>query len=60
VETLQSITGWATTLYGTAIAWGFKLQSFVAKSTTAAEIFAASTATDEAVYCQKLLRHLGP
>jgi hypothetical protein len=45
-------------LYGAAIAWGSQLQPVVAKSTTAAEIIAASTTTDEAVYCQKLLRDL--
>jgi hypothetical protein len=46
-------------LYGIAIAWGSKLRSVVANSTTVAEIIAASTATHEAVYCQKLLRDIG-
>jgi hypothetical protein len=30
VETRRSTTGWVTLLYGTAIAWGSKLQSVVA------------------------------
>jgi hypothetical protein len=39
-------------------AWGSKLQPVVAKGTTAAEIIAASTATDKAVYFSKLQRDL--
>jgi hypothetical protein len=58
METRQSKTGWVIMLYWTAIAWESRLQLVVAKSTTAAEIIAASTATDEAVHCQKLLRDL--
>jgi hypothetical protein len=45
-------------LYGIAIVGGSKRQSVVTKRTTAAEIIAASTAMDEAVYCQKLLKDL--
>jgi hypothetical protein len=59
VETRRSTTVWVKMLHGTAAAWGSKLQSVVAKCTTAAKIIAASTAPDEAVYCQKLLRDRG-
>jgi hypothetical protein len=59
VEKRGCTTGWVVMLYETGIAWGSKLQPVVADSTTAAEIIAASTAADEAVYCQKLLRDLG-
>jgi hypothetical protein len=67
--TRRSATEWMVMLYGTAIAWGSKLQS-VAKSTTAAEIIAVSAATDQwqpitassrrgSLHYQKLLRKFG-
>jgi hypothetical protein len=57
VKTRRSTTGWVLVLlHRAAIAWGSKLQPVVAKCTAVAKTIAAPTATDEAVYCQMLLR----
>jgi len=59
VDTQRSATGAVFLLNGGAIAWTSKMQKTVATSTTEAEYVAASVASKEAVWLQRLLGELG-
>ena len=55
----KSITGWVTTIGGTALSWKSQTQSTVAQSTAEAEYIAACSVSKECVYLKHLLSELG-
>ena len=54
----KSITGWVTTIGGTALSWKSQKQSTVAQSTAEAECIAACSVSKECVYLKQLLFEL--
>ena len=54
----KSITGWVTTIGGTALSWKSQKQSTVAQSTAEAEYIAACSVSKECVYLKQLLYEL--
>lgn len=54
VDDRKSVTGYVFTMGGAAITWNTRKQQTVALSTTEAEYMALSSATQEAVWLQKL------
>ena len=59
MDTRRSTSGYIFLHLGGAISWGSKRQSCTAISTTEAEYVAASNATQEAVWIQRLLGQIG-
>ena len=59
MDTRRSTSGYIFLHLGGAISWGSKRQSCTAISTTEAEYVAASNATQEAVWIQRLLSQIG-
>ena len=55
----KSITGWVTTVGGTALSWKSQKQSTVAQSTAEAEYIAACSVSKECVHLKHLLLELG-
>ena len=55
----KSITGWVTTVGGTALSWKSHKQSTVAQSTAEAKYIAACSVSKECVYLRQLLSELG-
>jgi hypothetical protein len=58
-ETRRSITGYAIMLNGSAVIFGSKKQTIIAKSTAVAEVIAQSFAADQAVIAIKICHDLG-
>ena len=54
----KSITGWVTTVGGTALSWKYQKQSTVAQSTAESEYIAACSVSKECVYLKQLLFEL--
>lgn len=59
VDSRRSTSGIVIKLHGGAILWYSKKQATVAKSTTEAEVIAASLACSEIVWCRQFLQELG-
>ena len=59
LDNRRSTTGWAFLVNGTAVSWRSKRQTCVALSTTEAEYISASSATQEAVSCRRVLGQCG-
>ena len=55
----KSVTGWVTTVGGTALSWKSQKQSTVAQSTAEAEYIAACSVSKECCYLKSLLFELG-
>ena len=55
----KSITGWVTTVGGTALSWKSQKQSTTAQSTTKAEYIAACSINKECFYLKQLLKEIG-
>ena len=55
----KSITGWVTTVGGTALSWKSQKQSTVAESTAECEYIAANSVSRECVFLKQLLLELG-
>ena len=55
----KSVTGWVTTVGGTALSWKSQKQSTVAQSTAEAEYIAACSVSKECCYLKSLLKELG-
>ena len=55
----KSITGWVTTVGGTALSWKSQKQSTTAQSTTEAEYIAACSVSKECFYLKQLLFEIG-
>ena len=55
----KSVTGWVTTIGGTALSWKSQKQSTVAQSTAEAEYIAACSVSKECCYLKSLLQELG-
>ena len=51
----KSTSGWVFVLHGGAVAWGSKLQTVTALSTTEAEVYAAGKAARVAIFLSRLL-----
>ena len=54
----KSVTGWVTTVGGTALSWKSEKQSTVAQSTAEAEYIAACSVSKEWCYLKSLLKEL--
>ena len=59
LDSRRSTTGWAFLINGTAVSWRSKRQTCVALSTTEAEYISASSATQEAICCRRVLGQCG-
>jgi hypothetical protein len=55
----KSITGWIAMLNGNPVSWASKKQRTVAQSSCEAELYAASSATNEMIWLRSLLKELG-
>ena len=55
----RSITGWVTTIGGTALSWKSQKQSTVAMSTAESEYMAACSVSKECCYLKSLLHEIG-
>ena len=55
----KSITGWVTTVGGTALSWKSQKQSTTAGSTAEAEYIAACSVSKECFYLKQLLKEIG-
>lgn len=55
----KSVTGWVTTVGGTALSWKSQKQSTVAQSTAESEYIAACSVSKECCYLKSLLAELG-
>lgn len=55
----KSVSGFILDLFGDMVLWGTRKQSFVALSTTEAELVALAVATAEALWLKHLLHELG-
>ena len=55
----KSVTGWVTTVGGTALSWKSQKQSTVAQSTAEAEYIAACSVSKECCYLKSILQELG-
>lgn len=55
----KSVTGWVTTVGGTALSWKSQKQSTVAQSTAEAEYIAACSVSKECCYLKTILKELG-
>jgi hypothetical protein len=58
-EKCKSTTGWLFTFGGTAISWLSSRQPVVALSSCEAELIAANSATQEAIWLNQLLSDIG-
>ena len=56
--TAKSVTGWVTTVGGTALSWKSQKQTTVAQSTAEAEYIAACSVSKECCYLKSLLQEL--
>lgn len=57
-ETAKSVTGWVTTVGGTALSWKSQKQSTVALSTAESEYMAACSVSKECCYLKSLLEEM--